>query len=372
MKNVKLLFAAALLVVSAPALAVDVPHDGWADSITGCQACHQLHASPGGTLTHFSSNNLSCLTCHDTAAPQPNNFFSPAWSTAGMEAVPGTGGTQHSWQGSLETNGARVPSDPAFADYIADGLQCAFCHDQHGDKDDAGVPIQATYAPNSAHASYKFGDANAQPPMVGVGGELALSSITAASGWAPPAAPGVYAIKVKTVAGSSGTVEISHDYNSAVTPTWSGNIPYTEGTDFELDDPNVTVKFTVAPTTVGAIWQFYVSYPFLRASNVGDAMCLDCHADRHQSSLCVEGSASATDGNNVSCAPNGTTRYYSHPVNEALGADDRPAPLDADGSTSSLDGNPSNDLVLESGQVRCTTCHAPHNADSNSLSVDVR
>jgi len=58
---------------------------------------------------------------------------------------------------------------------------------------------------------------------------------------------------------------------------------------------------------------------------------------------------------------------------------DLAAPLDADGSTgsSASDGdggvpNPSNDLVLQNGRVGCTTCHAPHNADSNSLTVDVR
>jgi predicted CXXCH cytochrome family protein len=34
--------------------------------------------------------------------------------------------------------------------------------------------------------------------------------------------------------------------------------------------------------------------------------------------------------------------------------------------------NATNDLVLNGGVVGCTTCHAAHNADSNSLTVDAR
>jgi hypothetical protein len=32
--------------------------------------------------------------------------------------------------------------------------------------------------------------------------------------------------------------------------------------------------------------------------------------------------------------------------------------------------NPTNDFVMRGGVVGCTTCHAVHNADSNSLTVD--
>ena len=66
--------------------------------------------------------------------------------------------------------------------------------------------------------------------------------------------------------------------------------------------------------------------------------------------------------------------------NPLASAPDRDVILDADGtvgesSTDALSGgaNPSNDLVLGTGGVvGCTTCHAPHNADSNSLTVEVR
>jgi predicted CXXCH cytochrome family protein len=383
MKNVKLLFAAALLLASALALALDSPHDGsWVEAVSDCQSCHLLHGSAGGTLTKWSSNNDACLTCHDSAAVghPPNDLFSSAWSSAGREAVPGTGGDQHKWNGSLTSRDARVPVNPAFSRYVASGLQCALCHDQHGVKDVDQVPVQDTFAPSSAHASYKFDDP--RPPVNGVAGALALTSITAASTWSPfTVRPAAFTVRVKTWSGGAGTLEVSHDFIKAPPGTWAMNIPFTVGQVVELDDPNVTVKITATPA-VGAYWQFYVSYPFLRTSNVADAMCLDCHAGRHQGYLCVEGDNTVTDGANVNCAPDGV-RTYSHPVGEALGANlrgtDLAAPLDADGTAGSslTDGdgnvpNPSNDLVLQSGRVGCTTCHAPHNADSNSLSVDVR
>jgi len=381
MKNAKLLFAVAVLLVGAIAVAVDSPHDAsWSDSVTGCQSCHLLHSSAGGTLTHWPSNNDACLTCHDGAPASPNHFFTPAWSSAGMEAVPGTGGNQHKWSGSLTARGARAPTAPAFANYVTDGvLQCALCHDQHGDKDSFGTTIQDTYAPDSAHASYKFLDA--RPPVSG-SGAMALVSLTAASSWAPRVAPSTFTVKVTSYSSGTGVMAVSHDYNPVpASATWTTGLPFTLGADAELDNPNVLVRFTSAPA-VNSIWQFYVSYPFLRATNVGDAMCLDCHADRHQGYECVEGNAAAVDGLGASCAPDGV-RTFSHPVGEALNANgdslDLPTPLDADGtagsSTTDGDGNvpnPSNDLVLRNNVVGCTTCHAPHNADSNSLTVDVR
>jgi predicted CXXCH cytochrome family protein len=378
MKNVKLLFAASLLLMGAFALAVDTPHDGSWDGVADCSSCHLLHGSSGGTLTKWPSNNDACLTCHDGRPVTSNHLFSPAWSSSGMEAVPGTGGTQHKWSGSLTSRDAREPLNPAFSRYVASGLQCALCHDEHGAKDETQAPVQMTFAPNSAHASYKFGDARS--PVNGVAGKLALVSITAdLSGI--PVLPGAYTVRVKAWNGSSGTLEVSHDFISAPPGTWPATVPFALNAVVGLDDPNVTVTVTEAPA-VGAYWQFYVSYPFLRASNVADAMCLDCHAGRHQGHLCVEGDNTVTDGANVNCTPDGV-RTYSHPVGEALGENgsgtDLAAPLDADGSvgSSSTDGdgnvpNPSNDLVLQSGRVGCTTCHAPHNADSNSLTVDVR
>jgi cytochrome c553 len=369
MRNLKPLLAATLLVSSAPALAVDTPHDGSvSSSVTECLSCHQLH-SGGGTLTKYSSNNDSCLTCHDSIVPgaYANHFFSPAWAGPGREAAPGTTGDQHKWSGSPTARGARIPLNADMAPYLTGGsLQCAACHDAHGKKDAFGASIQDTLAPDSSHASVKFN--LAMPPNGGGAGRMKLIRID--DGGYPPR-PGAFAIRIKP---GGTTLEVSHDYRTAATPTWVSTIPFTVGADVGLDDPSVVVRFTVAPAE-GNIWEFYVGYPLLRATNVADAMCVDCHADRVMDHTCVEGVGAG-------CTPG--TKVYSHPVNQGLNANaksyDLAAPLDADGTPangSTTDGeggvaNPGNDLRLSSGMVRCTTCHAPHNSDSNSLTVDVR
>jgi predicted CXXCH cytochrome family protein len=370
MSTRKLLVLSAVAVCgwAGEAMALDSPHDGsFATSVAECQSCHKLHGG-GGTLTNFSSNNDACLTCHDSASVTPNHFFSPAWSSAGREAVPGTGGDQHKWSGSPTNLGARIPTSPAMAKYLSAGatLQCAVCHDAHGAKDATGVPVQDQYAPNSIHASYKLNVP--QPPVAGGAGRMKLISVTDGGYNALPAG---YAVRVK----SAGLLEISHNIGTT-TPTWASSIPFTVGDtaaqNVWLDDPSVVVRITAAPA-VGDLWQFYVSFPLLRATNVADAMCVDCHADRVQSHDCVEG---------VTCTADGT-KVFSHPVAEGLNANakgyDLAAPLDADGTvgSSTTDGaggvpNPGNDLKLVGGVVRCTTCHAPHNAASNSLSVEVR
>jgi hypothetical protein len=86
------------------------------------------------------------------------------------------------------------------------------------------------------------------------------------------------------------------------------------------------------------------------------------------------------------------TTVFSHPVGQGLNTNaqgyDRAsnAILDADGTLQPAyaqttgrplpaggDGIASNDLALDaSGLVNCLTCHHPHNADSNSLSVNPR
>lgn len=382
-RKLLLLSALAALLWAGTAVTLDTPHEGsFATSVTECQSCHKLHGSTGGSLlgNDYTSNNDACLTCHDSST-SPNHFFSPAWSNAGREAVPGVGGDQHRWSGYSTASGARLPDNAAMRKYLGNGLQCAACHDAHGAKDEWGSPASMSYAPNSPHASLKLGEAVG--PVGGGTGRMMLITITD-GGYAP--VPAGYAIKIK----AGNKLTISHDYSKlGAAATWlSFDIPYTVGTtstnNVALDDPSVVVRFTAAPAE-NDIWQFYVSYPLLRASNAGDAMCLDCHIDRHQGYKCVQGDPTAVDALGALCTPDGT-RKFSHPVGEALNsntsasAPDRLVILDADGtegesSADALSGgaNPSNNLVLGTGGVvGCTTCHAPHNADSNSLTVEVR
>jgi hypothetical protein len=110
-------------------------------------------------------------------------------------------------------------------------------------------------------------------------------------------------------------------------------------------------------------------------ANTGDGVCVQCHASMAMTHLRVEGMDPRYPVNGV--------RLFSHPVGEGLNANgsgtDRTTILDASGvtqlantGTTDADGNATNDLRLDGTVVRCTTCHAVHHADSNSLTTDLR
>lgn len=96
--------------------------------------------------------------------------------------------------------------------------------------------------------------------------------------------------------------------------------------------------------------------PFLRLDNSADALCLDCHAVRNNSSV------RTWTGNEL-----------SHPVGIALPntATFHNPPLDMDGNPQPSDGNTTNDFILQGGtDVSCTSCHGVHYTDSDGATVD--
>ena len=342
---------AVLAVVAAPSLAaadLDAPHD-MSFATLNCDNCHSLTTtSPSGKADY----SLGCLTCHN----KPGRLY--PWA-AGDQAVPGQGGNQHSWSGYADSpaHGAKSPAGIDYVQRLVDGkLQCSVCHDAHRGN--------AAYAPASRKTTIPVGT-----PTPRTGGSGAGTLTLTAVGTNPKS----FRVKVST----AGGVILSHDYGLS-TPSWfnwsgsawiagTDNGPgrtYTAGTAFALDDATVTVSLS-AGAVAGDYWDFTISYPFARASVVGDQLCLQCHADRVMSSQRAR-------GDDPYIKPNGA-RLFSHPVGEALGQNgkgyDRTAGiLDANGALQSVgDGNVNNDLTLQSSTVMCTTCHAVHNADSNSL-----
>jgi hypothetical protein len=245
---------------------------------------------------------------------------------------------------------------------IAGKLECSVCHNQH-------AANKAFAPPASMHTSFAVGTAY---PETNVGGGSATLTIQSANS-ATALARG-YRLQVT----SAGNVALSHDAGltwfrpttntgaawvaDAATPVGG---PYATTVDLALDDPAVTVRLSTG-AAVNDRWDFYVSFPMLRSPNLSGTICLSCHQDRAQGHGDVE---SGGDG----------VKMFSHPVGEQLGTNgrgyDRGAPLDADGGVQAVNGdtNATNDLQLGSGNViGCTSCHAPHNADSNSLTVDPR
>lgn len=374
------LFAAGL---ARPALAADAPHDG---SFTAgrCETCHKLHGG-GGTLTAYSSNNLACIECHQVSASLgrvPGNAFGMPW-VAADQAVPGVSGAHHNWGGAAlnATYGTALPPAPMGNYIIGGNLECGTCHDPH--------PSSKANA-STRHVSIRTTD---QLPLTGVaphGGAVGVNPqlfLTVATGTAATARG--YQIVVTSFSGSSYRLVISNDAGKA-TPTWlkwngtswvaatgstdASGTTMTTGTDYNLNDgANVKVRLTGTLAST-MFWKFYVSYTFLRESNVADAngVCVHCHANRVMDHACVDG----TTGTGA-CLPNGVNQF-SHPVvGAAMGGASTVAAasmLDSDGSPQSAgDSNLTNDMVLGAGStVGCLTCHAPHNADSNSLSVDAR
>jgi hypothetical protein len=203
-----------------------------------------------------------------------------------------------------------------------------------------------------------------------------------------------FRLKIQTVTGSGGTFILSHEqgWNPDGWLNWDGanskwvvgpadgpGRAFSHGTtgayDVELDVTGIKVRWT-SGAQVGDYWDFYVGYPFLRQTNHADAGCVMCHGERNMNHFRAR-------GEDRYYRPNGV-RKFSHPVGVGLNANgfgtDRAVILDADGTVGSsttdgptgTTGNPTNDLVLQGGKVWCTSCHAAHNADSNSLSVDAR
>jgi hypothetical protein len=243
---------------------------------------------------------------------------------------------------------------------VAGGIECSACHDQHA--------TNQAFAPQSVHLSIAVGVANAETNVGGGTGTMTLLSVGS----------NVIARAYRVQVTGAGLLAVSHDngltwFRPTATngSTWAADTTppaggiFASGSNFQLDDPALVVQFAGAPL-VGDYWTFYAAYPFLRASNASGEMCLSCHQDRALSHAQIE---SGGDG----------TRLFSHPVGQTLNANtkgyDRAAPLDADGGVPGVNGdaNPTNDLQLgPTGLVGCTSCHAPHNADSNSLTVDQR
>jgi len=361
------------VVALVPALsgAAEAPHDG-SFSDDDCGNCHSLYNPTSGGQTDYSPG---CYSCHNASSPRFGQWV------PGDQASPGFGGNHHAWSAYADNplRGAHYPTSGAMAARLADGkIQCSTCHDPHlsspgnapGGAPDVSIPVGSA-VPEKGN-------------LLGPAGSSQMTLV--ASGTATRG----YRLKIQSVDGTGGTFAISHTFGMAspVWLNWSGAawVVGTEGgagrrydnnAEVALDDPAVRVKWT-AGAAPGDYWDFYVSYPFLRLTTAGDILCKACHKGMVMGHVRV-------GGYDPSYRPDGV-RTFSHPVGEALNANgldhDRtptnPDPtarelLDATGVAQSVgDGNATNDLRLESGVVRCTTCHAVHNADSNSLTTDNR
>lgn len=345
MRTRALVVAAVVVIAPFVTLGSDAPHNASTpDPVASpagvaCKSCHAMHVALGPSLSNQATKFDACQSCH---------AYTRYTIATTEKADPGNSGNHHGFEVDLTntSHGALPPTNTVMLNELAGSstISCSTCHDQH---------LASSTFGGGQNLSSKIG-VGVGPIAGGAGRTVALATVAAAA----PAKG--YLIDMA----SPTTFKVSSDGGI----TWGGVL--STGTNVAIDGTNVYVTFT-GTFVLGDRFRFWVSYPFLRVTNVNAAMCSDCHRERIQSHVCVEGGV-ATDGTGVSCTPNGA-RKYSHPVGEALAkVYDRATPLDADGSVApAVDTNPTNDLVLGSGsQVTCLTCHSPHFADSNSLTND--
>lgn len=356
MRSARLLAIALLAGGALVARAADAPHE---DGGPLCSNCHVGHHAPGASLTNVPGNSNLCASCHDHS----DNFGFP-WTDA-IQAVPGVSGRSHRWDADASAMGATPPSagsadaDEREMESRLDGgkLMCSTCHDVH----DADFQPESGRGRQTVSAVTKAGAGTGQVTVTG------------------PVASGAPARGYRIAVVSAGSeTEALYRLSNDNGKSWFGCEPGTHtyvawsdaspngclaGGSVALND-GTNVAFAAGSYAVADSFDFYVSYPFLRADATNSKMCLTCHRDRNMTAANVRG-AGPHAGTGAPIVP-GTTVFH-HPVGGVLAG----APLDASGDAQTPgDGNPSNDLVLGSGVVSCLTCHRVHNADSNSLSPD--
>lgn len=356
--------AVALSPVAARAAMV-APHDAtFTDG--NCVNCHNLYDATSVGGLDFSGG---CNACHATRLTSTLSF-----PTADTEAKPGVRGTHHSFSGYADNPayGAAKPVNPLLVNRLVDGqrMQCAVCHDLHNDAS-SNAPYALHTVPVVGAATLPNLNATATP------GTERLTITT----------PGTISrgYRVKLVSATSYIVSTVFGVNPVRWLNWSGTAwvagvenpapaaarTFTPGVAALINPAEATgMSISISAAGVpGDQWDLLVAYPGLRSTMAGDNLCLNCHGGMAMGFKRVAG--------NDSAYPVNGTRMFSHPVGEALGANglasDRTEILDATGATQAVgDGNTTNDLVLKDGVVRCTTCHAIHGADSNSMTTDVR
>jgi predicted CXXCH cytochrome family protein len=357
MRTRALLLAVALLAPGA-VRGTDAPHDASTiANATGCDDCHKLHGAIGPSLTSEPDNFTVCTNCHNNLAAAFT--FGGKWYSSD-QATPGAGGRSHRW-GSSTTNGAFGATPPASAQLLkrtqGGYMQCSTCHDQH-----AALEPRAPY---HRHASVATGTPLAQSGGAGSGTTM---SVTLGAG---AAVANGYRIRIGP---ANNQFQVSHDArNGWGAATWSATPYAIPGANVAVplsqagDDPVVRVSFAAIPAAAGGYWDFYVSYPFLRASIAEGELCLDCHPTRNQAHGDVE--TSATYGW-------ASGRPFSHPVGEGLNANgqgyDVATPLEVMGAPQGATARSSYLRLSPTGKVTCLSCHAAHNADSNSQTEDAR
>lgn len=340
-----------LLLVTGTAGAVDPPHSGPKNPQI-CGTCHVAHNAAGAALGTVNGNANLCISCHTSGGTASNKPFSTA-----MQAVPGTSGSSHRWDGGMPLTSSPsntyglVPASSVSNTVVRNALAmfggvavCSVCHNPHSQASAAWDLFAGPYT------GLLGGDSGAASAA---GSTTIIYDATKAAYWTVNAWQNYY-VRILSSATASNVGQV------------------------RLVSGNTTTRLTVSPAYPAAVqtgdkYEIVGRHFQITADDVNQ-MCEACHYYRVQTHVRVEGGDAAYPANG--------TNVFSHPVGQALNANgkayDRPAPLDANGAPQSgarfasggeTPDNAANNLVMDSGNaVRCLTCHTVHYGDSNGLS----
>ncbi len=315
------------LILAGSAAASDPPH-WWPNFQNGCEDCHVLHNAPGMTLTAVQGNANLCMSCHNTSG-------FPTWDNT-QQAVPGASGSSHNWSNTPvnPTYGASLPSDQRLLDRVTDSsgntttLNCSTCHNQHKQTNQPADPRAPAYqgvdSGEGRHFQRMPNDAN----------QMCLNCHAARN--------------LSSVGHGAYT---GNDLSHPVTVT----IPQADNAFFAtpLEPDGVTVQTSLE-------WG---------SASGGSTTTLDDSSKAWPQGGLINRWVRFTSGANV-----GLIRQISGNTATQISFAALPTTVTT-GDTYEIDadGNFSNYLMLSpSGQVLCTSCHAPHYADSSSATYDDR
>jgi len=284
-----------------------------------------LTSDPANDYTRF------CLSCHnasgeahDLSAGAPSTNVYTNYTTFNMNGS--YKGTSHSWTGTIKNAGTRVPTASGFEGtlHMVGGTKvaCQTCHEGMG-KPPTYVGQEVEWANTVDQGDHK------NYVLDKIGGSTAVTIPTAQ-----------YLNQYLRVYKNTTSTTLADPTNSRTKKT-----KYLVSPDQYTYD-YTTGKITFATSQGNKPIYADIHVPYLRIGDATNAMCLDCHNDRIDSS--------------VSHAP-GTGVKDNHPVSLNYGY--------SSGLNNTLKSSADSNIYTEGGKVYCTSCHDPHNAASNDGAI---
>lgn len=425
------LLGLSFLVSFGIAVATDAPHND-PESVY-CNSCHTLHNSLGPSLTTYATNENLCMSCHKVGGQAANWPFSSL-----DQAVPGTSGMSHRWDRDMTASAAPLnltasnpnnayglrtaaelanPAVKTMMTKFSNTATCSVCHQQHnqqktpfdplaynasaGDTGTATGGSTTTVIDSSkawgANAWVNYYVVMSGGTAANIGQARLISSNTntqltvSAAFPAPVAATDTYYVTRNwtdasaagwgTATGGTATT-VADGSKTWTNGAWAGYyVKMTGGPNNGLRrriTGNTATELTTdafpAANAAGNTYYITSGRHFMRANNVLNDLCVDCHYYRATS---TSTDVRTYDGNKK-----------SHPVGKRLSdvgdpnqfnasfLEPRAAGWAAQGGTrgelnGGTDTNLTNNITVGiDSKINCLSCHHMHYADSDSSTID--